>query len=128
MTSEPDFDLTRGVGATIRENSHPRRFLRNQFLFHAGEPSGGMYLILAGCVAVRLSTPSGDMATVAVLGAGNSLGEQSLLSELGYRSTSAVALGPVDTLFVARTVFDELRRERCLSRALSDHAARLPRR
>lgn len=120
MNPEPDFDLSRGVGALIRENSHSRRFNRSQFVFHAGEPSGGMYLILAGCVAVRLSTPSGDMATVAVLGAGNCLGEQSLLSELGQRSTSAVALGPLDTLFVPRPVFDELRaRDSSLERFLT---------
>ena len=98
MTPDPDFDLTRGVGATIRESSRSRRFDRNQFLFHAGEPSGGMYLIVAGFVAVRLGTPSGEMATVAVLGTGHCLGEQSLLAELGHRSTSAVALGTVDTL------------------------------
>ena len=120
MTPDPDFDLTRGVGATIRESSQSRRFDRNQFLFHAGEPSGGMYLIVAGFVAVRLSTPSGELATVAVLGTGNCLGEQSLLAELGHRSTSAVALGTVDTLFVARVVFDELReRDAALERFLT---------
>src|ERR1700758_2297626 len=76
-----------------------RRFGRRQALFHHGDPSDGMYLITAGRVVVRISTPSGEEASLTVIGPGNSVGEQSLLTEDGRRSASAVALERVEALF-----------------------------
>jgi len=88
-----------------------RRFGRRQALFHHGDPSDGMYLITAGRVVVRISTPSGEEASLAVIGPGNSVGEQSLLTGDGRRSASAVALEPVEALFLSRTAFVALRQE-----------------
>jgi CRP-like cAMP-binding protein len=68
-----------------------------------------MYLVQAGWVAVRLTTPLGDVATVAVVGPREPLGEQSLVEDDGRRSTSAVTLTAVDTLYLSREVFDDLR-------------------
>jgi CRP-like cAMP-binding protein len=86
-----------------------RRFVRNQALFHHGDPSDGMHLISSGRVVIRISTPSGEEASLTVSGPGESVGEQSLLFEGGKRSASALALEPVETLFLSRSAFIALR-------------------
>jgi CRP/FNR family transcriptional regulator, cyclic AMP receptor protein len=86
-----------------------RRFARRQALFHFGDPSNGMYVVAKGRVVVRISTPSGEEASLTLIGPGQSVGEQSLLVEGGRRSASAVALEPVETLFLSRPAFLELR-------------------
>lgn len=88
-----------------------RRFAKRQALFHHGDVSDGMYVVTKGRVVVRISTPDGEEATLTVLGPGNSVGEQSLLIEGGRRSASAVAVEPVETLFLSRRGFVELREE-----------------
>ena len=110
-TWEPDFDLSGKAGATIRERAQSRHFSRSQFLFHTGDPSDGVFLILDGCVAVRVGTPSGAVATIGVVAGGECLGEQSLLVAGGRRSATAVALSEVDALYLSRVVFSELRRD-----------------
>ncbi len=110
-TWQPDFDLSLGAGEAVRARSQPRRFERNQFLFHAEDSSDGVFLILAGCVAVRLGTESGNVATIAVVGEGECLGEQSLLADGGRRSATAVALCRVDSLFLSRAALNELRQQ-----------------
>jgi CRP/FNR family transcriptional regulator, cyclic AMP receptor protein len=86
-----------------------RRFTRRQVLFHHGDPGEGMHLIRSGRVMIRVSTPSGEEACLTVSGPGESVGEQSLLVEGGRRSASAVALEAVETLFLSRTAFLDLR-------------------
>jgi CRP/FNR family transcriptional regulator, cyclic AMP receptor protein len=93
----------------VLRRAQRRRFDRRQVLFHEGDPSDGMYLVQAGWVAVRLTTPLGDVATVAVVGPREPLGEQSLVEDDGRRSTSAVTLTAVETLYLSREVFDDLR-------------------
>jgi CRP-like cAMP-binding protein len=88
-----------------------RRFARRQALFHHGDPSDGMHLITSGRVVIRISTPSGEEASLVVSGPGESVGEQSLLVSGGRRSASAVALEPVETMFLSRSAFDSLRAE-----------------
>jgi CRP/FNR family transcriptional regulator, cyclic AMP receptor protein len=104
LGSIPD-DVRSGLLARCRR----QRFAARQALFHAGDPGTGMHLIAAGRVAVRLATPSGEIATLAVFGPQEAVGEQSLLTEGGRRSATAVALEAVETLFLTRSAFDELR-------------------
>lgn len=99
-----------GVRRDVVRQAQRRRFDRRQVLFHEGDPSGGMYLIQSGWVAVRLTTPLGDVATVAVIGPHEPLGEQSLVEDDGRRSTAAVSLTTVETLYLSREIFDDLRR------------------
>jgi CRP/FNR family cyclic AMP-dependent transcriptional regulator len=68
-----------------------------------------MHLIRSGRVMIRISTPSGDEAGLTVSGPGESIGEQSLVTEEGRRSASAVALEPVETLFLSKAAFAALR-------------------
>src|SRR5580704_1906376 len=106
--------LLEGLEAEVRRDilkeTQRRRFDKRQTLFHEGDPSDGMHLIQSGWVAVRLTTPLGDVATVAVLGPHEPLGEQSLVEDGGRRSTSAVTLTPVETLYLSREIYETLRR------------------
>jgi CRP/FNR family cyclic AMP-dependent transcriptional regulator len=104
-------DLDEAQRQAILDRCVRRRFARRQALFHHGDASDGMHLISSGRVVVRVSTPSGEEASLTVSGPGDPVGEQSLLFEAGRRSASAVALEAVETMFLSRLAFDELRTE-----------------
>jgi CRP/FNR family transcriptional regulator, cyclic AMP receptor protein len=102
-------ELPDDVRRELLEQVRRRRFDRRQAVFHEGDPSDGMHIVQSGWVAVRLTTPLGDVATSAVVGPGEPLGEQSLVEEGGRRSTSAVTLTAVETLYLSRDTFAGLR-------------------
>ena len=87
-----------------------RRFGRRQALFHQDDPADTVHLIDQGRVAVQITTPLGDVATIAVAGPGEVVGELALLGSHPRRTASAVALEPTQTLAVHKSAFDELRR------------------
>jgi CRP-like cAMP-binding protein len=93
----------------ILRHSVRRRFARRQALFYYGNVSDGMHLIRSGRVMIQIATPSGEEACLTVSGPGETVGEQSLLVEGGRRSASAIALEPVETLFLSRDAFIALR-------------------
>lgn len=88
---------------------HRRRFRRNDTLFHEGDPGDTLHLIEKGHVAIRTTTTSGDVATLAVLAPASMFGEQALVGSAARRTASAVALDPVETRVLHRHDFDELR-------------------
>lgn len=67
-----------------------------------------MHLIDKGHVAVRLTTPAGEVATLRILGPGDLFGELAVLDP-GPRMATTVALDAVETLSLHRTVVDQLR-------------------
>ena len=86
-----------------------RSFRKGETLFHEGDPGDSLHLIEKGRVAIRPSTPLGDVVTLAILGPGESFGEQALLAPDAKRTASAVALESVETRMLHRRVVDELR-------------------
>jgi CRP/FNR family transcriptional regulator, cyclic AMP receptor protein len=86
-----------------------RRYDRRQYLFQEGDPSDGMFLIDSGWATVRISTPLGDVATLAVVGPGEPLGEQSLVEKDARRSAAALAVSKLEARYLSRSAFDELR-------------------
>jgi len=86
-----------------------RRFARNEVVFHEGDPGDTLHLMGRGHVAVRVTTPLGDCATVAVLGPGACFGELSVVSP-APRSATIYALDAVETLSLHRDQIDDLRR------------------
>lgn len=107
-----------------------RSFRKHDTLFHEGDPGDTLHIIVKGHVAIRCSTPAGDVATLTVLGSGASFGEQALLSADAVRTASAVALEVVETRALHRNEFDVLRRtnpsvERFLTEALAAQVRRL---
>jgi CRP/FNR family cyclic AMP-dependent transcriptional regulator len=104
-------DLDRSQRDLVLSRCVPRRYARRQVLFHHGDPSNGMHLITSGRVMIRISVPSGEEACLTVSGPGEPVGEQSLLAEESRRSASAVALEPVETMFLSTLEFVALRGE-----------------
>lgn len=90
----------------------PRRgFRKGDTLFHEGDLGDSLHVLDKGTVAVRTSTPLGDIVTLAVMGAGASFGEQALLSDDARRTASVVALEPVETRVLHRHDFEQLRKD-----------------
>jgi CRP-like cAMP-binding protein len=79
-------------------------------LFHEGDPGDTLHLIDKGRVAIRITTPLGDAATVGVLGRGDVVGEMAVLEEGGRRGATVMALEATETLSIDRGQFLELRR------------------
>ena len=107
-----------------------RRFAKGEVLFHEGDPGDALHLIDKGHVAMRVTTPLGDVATLLVAGAGDFFGELALVSDNATRNTTVVALDPVETLTLHRDQFAELRRDhpavdRILVVALAEEVRRL---
>lgn len=81
-----------------------RRFSTGQIIFHHGDPGGLLYIVVKGKVKIAHSTPEGQEAFLAILGAGDFFGELALLDD-SPRSATAEALAPTDTLTLHREDF-----------------------
>lgn len=102
----PPEELGRLLARTTR-----RRFAKRDILFHEGDPADTLHLIDRGRVAVRVTTPRGDVATVDVLFAGDTAGEQALVSGEHRRMATVVALERTETLVIDERTFTTLCRE-----------------
>src|SRR5438093_4130828 len=87
-----------------------RRFARGEVVFHRDDPADSLHLIVKGRFAVRVMTPLGDVATIAVRGSGESFGEMALVSAAAQRSATVAALEEAETFAVYRDDFERLRR------------------
>ena len=70
----------------------------------AGQPGETVYVLLGGSVKVHLVTPDGAEVILAVLGAGEAVGEMSLADSLG-RSASVTTLEETSLLWMDRRTF-----------------------
>jgi CRP/FNR family cyclic AMP-dependent transcriptional regulator len=107
-----------------------RRFARNEVVFHRDDPGDSLHLIQKGRFSVRVMTPLGDVATIAVRGQGESFGEMALISEQSRRSATVTALEEAETFAVYREEFEQLRRrhagvDQILHRFLTGEVRRL---
>ena len=87
-----------------------RRFARNEVVFHADDPGDSLHLIQKGRFSIRVMTPLGAVATIAVRGAGESFGEIALVGEGSRRSATVSALEDAETFAIYRTEFEQLRK------------------
>ena len=110
-----EWRLLRGVPdekvRRVLSSARRRRFAKGAALFHEGDDASTLHLIAKGRVAVRVTTPRGDILTVELLGAGDVVGELAFLTPDARRSATVVALEATDTLVLDRAVFDELTRQ-----------------
>lgn len=102
----PEENVRRVIGA-----ARVRKYSKNETLFHEGDPGRSVHLITKGRLAVRVTTPLGETATIDVLGAGDVVGELALLGGDQLRAANVVALEAVETLMLDQDVFAELRRD-----------------
>ncbi|MCA1690711.1 MAG: Crp/Fnr family transcriptional regulator [Actinobacteria bacterium] len=110
-----EWQLLKGLSDTdvrrVLASARRRRFSKGEVLFHEGDPAASIHLVDRGRVAVRISTPLGDVVTVDLLGPGDALGELALLAPDIRRGATAVALEPTETLSLDESVFSALRRD-----------------
>ena len=85
-----------------------RRFDRHEVVFHRDDPADSLHLIVKGRFAVRVTTPLGDTALLAVHGPGHTFGELALLSPGAARSATVAALEPAETMSIFRDDFAHL--------------------
>ncbi|MEO8397255.1 MAG: cyclic nucleotide-binding domain-containing protein [Chloroflexota bacterium] len=90
-----------------------RTFSKNTVLFRKGEPGEAMMLIMAGQVRIFMNDDRGNEITFRTLGAGQILGEFSLLDRKN-RSASAATTAPLEVLILQRADFLRLLQERPL--------------
>jgi CRP/FNR family cyclic AMP-dependent transcriptional regulator len=86
----------------------PRRYRREETVFHQGDSGNGLYVIASGGVKVVLPSPdAGEAAILATLGPGDFFGELALLDG-GAHSASVIALEPMEALVLGRADFERL--------------------
>jgi CRP-like cAMP-binding protein len=87
-----------------------RTFAKGEVVFHEGDPADALHLVTSGHLAVQVSTPQGDRATLNVLGPGAHVGELALLpGRTHQRSATVTALDAAETQVLSRASFDQLR-------------------
>jgi CRP-like cAMP-binding protein len=86
-----------------------RRFRPGEVVFHRGDPGDSLHLIVKGRFAIRVMTPLGEQATLAVRGPGDSFGEMALVTPARRRSATVEALEEAETFCVYEGEFERLR-------------------
>lgn len=87
-----------------------RRHDTGELIVVEGEAGEDFYLIESGRVALRITTPDGDVNTLSILVAGQAFGEMALVGNRP-RTATAVALEPVTTQSMSRQAFAMLRQQ-----------------
>jgi CRP/FNR family cyclic AMP-dependent transcriptional regulator len=116
----------RGVLAAARR----RRFARDEVVFHRDDPADTMHLVRSGCLAVRVITPVGSVATLHLVGPGECFGELALVRSGHVRSATVEAVSPSETYAVSQADLEQLRRrhpeiDRYLAQLFGDRLADL---
>ena len=110
-----EYELLASLPADLRQRvvaaATRRRFAKGMVLFHEGDPGESLHLLVTGRVAIRMGTPQGDVATLAVLGPGAAFGEQALIDAAARRTATALALERVESMSLHRQDFLRLRAE-----------------
>jgi CRP/FNR family cyclic AMP-dependent transcriptional regulator len=88
-----------------------RTFARGEVVFHDGDPSDSLHLVVKGRFAVKVVTSRGDVAVLSVCGPGEAFGELALVSPEEPRSATVSALEAGATHAVHRRDFERLRGE-----------------
>jgi CRP/FNR family transcriptional regulator, cyclic AMP receptor protein len=96
--------LPRSELSRLSEQLHERLFPTGSNVMIAEQPGEAVYVIVAGSVKVHAIRPDGTDVVLAVLGAGEVLGEMSVADSLG-RSASVVTLEETTFLWMDRRTF-----------------------
>jgi CRP-like cAMP-binding protein len=85
-----------------------RTFDREQIVFHQGDVADALHLITKGRFALRVVSPLGQSAMLAVRGPGETFGEFALLETDARRTVTVAALEPGETLSIGGDAFRAL--------------------
>jgi CRP/FNR family cyclic AMP-dependent transcriptional regulator len=101
-------DLDADSLALVAGALRPRRFRRDETIFHAGDPGDALFIVADGQVKITLPPDDGsEPAILTTIGPGGFFGELAMLDG-APRSATAVALGAVATQVLHRDTFDRL--------------------
>ena len=89
-----------------------RTFRKGEIVVHQNDPADSLHLIAKGRFTVRVMTPLGESATLAVVGPGDVFGEMALIGENARRSATVEAIEEAETLSVLEADFRRIRTER----------------
>lgn len=106
MAGVPEEEVRRLLSVARR-----RRFSRGEVVFHRDDPADSLHLVQKGRFAVKVMTPLGDTATLAVRGPGDSFGEMALVVADARRAATVAALEEAETYAVYQAEFHRLRKE-----------------
>lgn len=109
MTAELIDQLPEHVRADLFERMVFTTHEHNERIWNEGQPADGIHLVVSGYLAVKISTPDGDEAMLAVLGPGDVFGELALLGDDQRRTASVIALDRARTKRVSNRDWAELR-------------------
>jgi len=96
--------LEQGDLRALAAKGYVRSYPTGATVFSQGRPGDSLHVVIEGAVRISLLSPSGDEATIALLGPGECFGDLSLLDGRP-RSASAIAARPTKTLVVTRGDF-----------------------
>jgi CRP-like cAMP-binding protein len=99
--------LEEGDAAALRAAATERRYARGTAVFHQGDDSKSVLLVVEGRVKIVLLGPDGRELIAGFAGPGDILGELAAIAN-APRSSSVYALEPVRALAVPGTVFEQL--------------------
>jgi CRP/FNR family cyclic AMP-dependent transcriptional regulator len=96
--------LPRSEASGLLEHLHQRTFPAGASVLLAEQPGEAVYVIVSGSVKVHALSPDGTEVVLAVLGAGETLGEMSAADSLG-RSAGVLTLEETALLWMDRRTF-----------------------
>jgi CRP/FNR family transcriptional regulator, cyclic AMP receptor protein len=96
--------LTEGQLSKLSTHLQRRRYAAGTEIIRVNQPGEIAYIILKGSVKIHIDQPNGTDVILAILGAGEILGEMSLADSLG-RSATVVTLEPSTLLLMDRVTF-----------------------
>jgi CRP-like cAMP-binding protein len=102
----PEEDIRQLISVARR-----RTFARGEVVFHRHDPADSLHLVQKGRFAIRIMTPLGETATVAIRGPGDSFGEMALVDDNARRAATVAALEDGETLAVYQAEFHRLRKQ-----------------
>lgn len=101
-------DLDEASLAIVAASLRPRRFRRDETIFHAGDPGDALFIVADGQVKITLPPDDGsEPAILTTIGPGGFFGELAMLDG-APRSATAIALEAVTTQVLHRDTFDRL--------------------
>lgn len=103
------FQFNRQQLEQIERCSIRKRYKRGVVIFHEEDPADGLYQIKSGFVKVYRESEDGREKTLAILSAGDFLGEMAAFGP-PTRSASAKTLEPTEVLFIHQQHFEEFLR------------------
>jgi CRP/FNR family transcriptional regulator, cyclic AMP receptor protein len=93
--------------AWIAQRAHRRLFPAGKDIMTAEQPGEAVYVILHGTVKIHIEQAGGQDVILSILGAGDTLGEMSLIDNVG-RSASVVTLEDTLVLWMDKIAFHQI--------------------